>query len=151
MRKEFAVSPALRAAAFGVLVLAAPGLAGCQTLGLEEGEKTLANMPANLAVDPFLWQGALDTLYFLPIQVQDPARGRIETAWGPAAAGSPAGEEVKVVVQIYPGPISTNSVAVLVGRRVNGVEKGVNATTEVTVQEAILLRARQLKATVEGE
>ena len=73
MRKEFAVSSALRAAAFGLLALAVPGLAGCQTLGLEEGEKTLANMPANLAVDPFLWQGALETLYFLPIEVQDPS------------------------------------------------------------------------------
>ena len=151
MRKEFAVSSALRAAAFGLLALAVPGLAGCQTLGLEEGEKTLANMPANLAVDPFLWQGALETLYFLPIEVQDPARGRIETGWGPAAQGVQPGEEVKVVVQIYPGPISTNSVAVLVGRRVNGVEKGINGMTEAVVQEAILLRARQLKATIEGE
>ncbi|BCW87088.1 hypothetical protein sos41_02140 [Alphaproteobacteria bacterium SO-S41] len=150
MRRDAVRRPLFRAAAFG-LCLAASGLAGCQTLGLSDAEMTLANMPPDLAVDPFLWQGALETLYFLPIVKQEPSRGRIETAWGPASKGAPAGEEVKVVVQIYPGPISPNSVAVLVGRRVNGVETGVNAMTEPVVQEAILLRARQLKASIENE
>lgn len=150
MRSHVALRPAFRAAAFGLLLLA-PGLAACETMGLSDGEPTLANMPANLAVDAFLWQGTLDTLYFLPITVTDPARGRIETGWGPASSGGPAGEEVRVVVQIYPGPISPNSVAVLVGRRVNGVEVGINASTEPVVQEAILLRARQLKAAIETE
>lgn len=149
MRRDFAGFRALRAAAIGVALLAAPGLAGCQTLGLEEGEKTLANMPSNLSVDAFLWQGALDTLYFLPITQQDPAAGRIETGWK-SVSGDPA-EEVRVVVQIYPGPVSINSVAVAAYRRVNGTPTGVDPRTAPIVQEAILHRARQLKASIEGE
>ena len=75
--------------------------------------------------------------------------GRIETGWGSVSGN--AAEEVQVTVQIYPGPISPNSVAVGVQRRVNGVPAGVDPATAPTVQEAILLRARQLKAAIETE
>lgn len=147
MRPDFAAPPTFRAAAFGLLLLAAPGLAGCETLGLSEGEPTLAGMPADLAVDAFLWQGALETLSFLPLAGASPSTGRIETGWG-SVSGNPA-EEVQVTVQIYPGQISPNSVAVAVQRRLNGAPAGVDPLTGPTVQEAILLRARQLKASLE--
>ena len=66
MRREAVRRPLFRAAAFGLVLAVSGGLAGCQTLGLSDGEMTLANMPPDLAVDPFLWQGAIETLYFLP-------------------------------------------------------------------------------------
>ena len=149
MRNALSPLPAFRAAAFGLVLLAVPGLAGCETLGLSEGEPTLADMPADLAVDAFLWQGALETLSFLPPGSATPSTGRIETGWGSVSGN--ATEEVQVTVQIYPGPISPNSVAVGVQRRVNGVPAGVDPATAPTVQEAILLRARQLKAAIETE
>jgi hypothetical protein len=129
-------------------LVAVPALSACQTLGLEDSEPTLANMPADLAVDAFLWQGALETLNFLPIASTDPATGRIETGWG-SLSGNPA-EQVRVIVQIYPGIISANSVAVSVYRQVNGAPAGVDPTTAPTVQEAILLRARQIKNSIDN-
>lgn len=139
----------LRGALLGASLVAVPALTACQTLGLEPGEPKLANMPANLIVDPFLWQGALETLSFLPIASTDPATGRIETGWG-SLSGNPA-EQVRVIVQIYPGLISANSVAVSVYRQVNGAPAGVDPTTAPTVQEAILLRARQIKSSLDNK
>ena len=52
-------------------------------------------------------------------------------------------------MQIYPGDLSANSVAVTVERRVNGAPASVAADTAATVQEAILLRARQLRASID--
>ncbi len=148
MRSDVALRPAFRAAAFGLLLLA-PGLAACETMGLSDGEPTLASMPAGLAVDSFLWQGTLDTLHFLPVTSANPAAGRIETGW--ASVSGNAAEQVRVIVQIYPGPISPNSVAVSAYRQVNGTPAGVDPMTAPVVQEAILLRARQLKAAIETD
>lgn len=149
MRQPAGFSPKLRAAAFGALVLLMPGLSGCQTLGLAPSPFYPADTPANLTVDPYIWAGAKETLAFLPLASADPVTGRLETGWGEVSAGS--GEQVRVVVQIYPGPVNAQSVAVAVYRRVGGVEAGVNPQTAATVQQAILLRARQIKTALDEE
>lgn len=138
-----------RAAAFGALVALLPGLAACESLGLVPVPFIPENTPENLTVDPYIWAGAQETLNFLPIASADPVTGRIETGWGEVSAGS--GEQVRVVVQIYPGPVSASSVAVSVYRRVGGADAGVNPDTAVTVQQAILLRARQIKTALDEE
>ena len=133
-----------RSAALGLLLLASPSLTACGT-----PEATLANVPENLIVDPFLWQGAMDVLGAnWPIASADPSTGRIETGWA-NLSGKP-GEEVKAIVQIYPGPLSANSVAVQGFRRVNGVPAAVRAAAPGEVQEAILLRARQIRASIDN-
>lgn len=142
MPKVPTVRQLVRSAALGAVLLGAPVLAGC------ESTPTLANAPDNLAVDQFLWQGALDTLAILPIAVADPATGRIETGWGRLNNGKP-NEEFRAIVQIYPGPLSANSVAVEVYRRLNGTPAGVRPGVPSEVQEAILLRARQIRASID--
>ncbi len=149
MRQPTGFSPKLRAAAFGALVLLMPGLSACETLGLVPVPFIPEDTPSNLTVDPYIWAGAKETLNFLPLASQDPVAGRLETGWGEVSAGS--GEQVRVVVQIYPGPVSADSVAVAVYRRINGVDAGVNPQTAVTVQQAILLRARQIKTALDEE
>ncbi len=134
---------ATRAAALGLAVLSGMTLAGCSSTST-----TLANVPDGLTVDPFLWQGAIETLSFLPPGTQDPARGRIVTGWGSASGN--AGELVRVTVQIYPGPVNAASVEVSVERQVNGAAAGVDPYTPPAVSEAILLRARQLRANLEN-
>lgn len=134
-----------RAVALGAALMAVPGLSACASDDISE--MTLANTPPNLAVDPFLWEGAIETLAFLPPGTQDPATGRIVTGWGNVS--KKPGEEVRAIVQIYPGDLSANSVAVTVERRVNGSPASVAADTAATVQEAILLRARQLRASID--
>lgn len=149
MRMSAAVSSRFRKAALIALVAAMPGLAACETLGLVPVPFIPENTPENLTVDPYIWAGAQETLNFLPIASADPVAGRIETGWGEVAAGS--GEQVRVIVQIYPGLVSASSVAVSVYRRVNGVDAGVNPETAATVQQAILLRARQIKTALDEE
>ena len=149
MPKSAGFTPKLRAAAFGALLVFAPGLAGCETLGLVPVPFIPENTPANLTVDPYIWAGAQETLSFLPIASADPVAGRIETGWGEVSPGS--GEQVRVIVQIYPGQVNAASVAVSVYRRVNGVDAGVNPQTAATVQQAILLRARQIKTALDEE
>ncbi len=149
MRKSTGFTSKLRAMALGGLIVLAPGLSACETLGLVPVPFLPENTPANLTVDPYIWAGAQETLNFLPIAVADPVTGRIETGWGEVSRGS--GEEVRVIVQIYPGALSANSVAVAVHRRVGGVEAGVNPETAGTIQQAILLRARQIKTALDEE
>lgn len=149
MRMSAAVSSRFRKAALIALVAAMPGLAACETLGLVPVPFIPENTPENLTVDPYIWAGAQETLNFLPIASADPVTGRIETGWGEVSAGS--GEQVRVIVQIYPGQVNASSVAVSVYRRVNGVDAGVNPQTAVTVQQAILLRARQIKTALDEE
>ncbi len=149
MRMSAAVSSRFRKAALIALVAAMPGLAACETLGLVPVPFIPENTPENLTVDPYIWAGAQETLNFLPIASADPVAGRIETGWGEVSAGS--GEQVRVIVQIYPGQVTASSVAVSVYRRVNGVDAGVNPQTAVTVQQAILLRARQIKTALDEE
>lgn len=139
----------LRIAAFAALVALVPGLSACETLGLVPVPFIPENTPDNLTVDPYIWAGAQETLSFLPIASTDPVAGRIETGWGEVSAGS--GEEVRVIVQIYPGAPNASSVAVTVYRRVGGAPAGVNPETAVTVQQAILLRARQIKTALDEE
>ncbi len=148
MVTSFAFGPRLRAGLLGLAALAAPGLAGCSMFSGDD-KVMLTSSPANLAVDPFLWQGALDTLGFMTIATQDPARGFIQTGW--ANPRENANERVRVSVQIYPGQISANSVAVGIERTVNGQAASVNPDSVAAVQEAILLRARQIKSSLETE
>jgi len=138
-----------RRMAIVALVAVAPSLSACESLGLVAVPFIPENTPENLTVDPYIWAGAKETLNFLPLASEDPVAGRIETSWGEISAGS--GEEVRVVVQIFPGAPSASSVAVTVYRRIGGSPAGVNPETAVTVQQAILLRARQIKTALDEE
>lgn len=149
MRMSAGFTSKFRAAALGALLVLTPGLSACETLGLVPVPFIPEGTPDNLTVDPYIWAGAKDTLNFLPLASEDPVAGRIETGWGEVSAGS--GEEVRVIVQIYPGVPSASSVAVTVERRVGGTPAGVNPETAVNVQQAILLRARQIKTALDEE
>ena len=149
MRQSTGFFSKFRAAAFGAVLVLVPGLAACESLGLAPVPFIPEGTPDNLTVDPYIWAGAKETLSFLPLTLEDPVTGRLETGWGEVSAGS--GEQVRVIVQIYPGPPNASSLAVSVNRRVGGAEAGVNPETAPTIQQAILLRARQIKTALDEE
>jgi hypothetical protein len=136
----------MRAALLGTLALAGAALPGCAS-GPEE--YTLANMPANLNVNPFLWQATLDTLSFMPIAQQDPAAGRIRTGWRPSGSKVP-GEEARVDVLIVGRALRTDAIAVDVYRRVGGGGERLDPAASVEIHSQIILRARQLMSSVEN-
>jgi hypothetical protein len=109
---------------------------------------------ARLPVNKYLWQGALDTLSFLPLTSTDPFTGVIATDWGSTAEAP--GERFKVTAYILNPDLSAASLKVAVFREQRN-ESGlwlpvpVSADTARQLEDAILTRARQIRiAEVEG-
>jgi hypothetical protein len=109
---------------------------------------------ARLPVNKYLWQGALDTLSFLPLASTDPFTGVIATDWG--STPEAPGERFKVTAYILNPGLSAAALKVAVFREVRN-ESGlwlpalVSADTARKLEDAILIRARQIRiAEVEG-
>lgn len=101
-----------------------------------------------LPVNKYLWQGALDTLSFLPLASSDPFTGVLATEW----AGSPdtPGERFKVTAFVTSAALSAASLKVAVYREVadeNGewVPAPVSGETARKLEDAILVRAREIR------
>ena len=101
----------------------------------------------NLPVNKYIWQGALDTLSFLPLASTDPFTGVIATDWG--ATPEAPGERFKVTAYILSPALSAASLKVAVYREVRSgdlwVPAPVDPATAVKLEDAILTRARQIR------
>jgi hypothetical protein len=103
---------------------------------------------ARLPVNKYLWQGALDTLSFLPLASSDPFTGVIATEWG--ATPETPGERLKVTAYILNPGLTAAALKVAVYREVlsdTGVwtTAPVSADTARQLEDAILTRARQIR------
>ena len=103
---------------------------------------------ARLPVNKYLWQGALDTLSFLPLVSSDPFTGVIATDWG--STPDAPGERLKVTAYLLNPGLSAASLKVAVYREIRN-EDGlwtpapVSAETALKIENAILARARQIR------
>ena len=103
---------------------------------------------ARLPVNKYLWQGALDTLSFLPLASSDPFTGVIATEWG--STPEAPGERLKVTAYILNPGLTAAALKVAVYREVRS-ETGVwtpapvSADTGRRLEDAILTRARQIR------
>jgi hypothetical protein len=101
-----------------------------------------------LPVNKYLWQGALDTLSFLPLASSDPFTGVIATDWG--STPEAPGERLKVTAYILMPGLTAAALKVAVYREVRS-EAGlwapapVSADTGRQLEDAILARARQIR------
>jgi hypothetical protein len=103
---------------------------------------------ARLPVNKYLWQGALDTLSFLPLASTDPFTGVIATEWG--STPDAPGERFKVTAYILNSGLSAAALKVAVFREVQSegglwVPAPVSADTARQLEDAILTRARQIR------
>ena len=100
-----------------------------------------------IGVNTFLWQASLDTVSFMPLSSADPFGGVIITDW--FTNPDVPNERFKMTIQIKDRQLTANGVSVSVfrqERRQGGwVNTGVNKTTNVKIEDAILTRARQIK------
>lgn len=99
-------------------------------------------------VNRHLWMASLDTLSFLPIASTDPFTGVIATDW--SAAPSTPNERLKVTAFVRDTTLTAESLRVAVFREQlaeNGawVAVPVDAATPRQLEDAILVRARQLR------
>lgn len=91
-----------------------------------------------VAVNRYIWNGALDVLSFLPVQTVDPFTGVITTGYGVPPGGGPA---YRATVYISDPALDARSLKVALQSRSGPVA----ASTQRAVEDAILARARQLR------
>ena len=103
---------------------------------------------ARLPVNKYLWQGALDTLSFLPLASTDPFTGVIATEWG--STSELPSERLKVTAYILNPGLSAAALKVAVFREQRSdaglwTSAPVSADTARQLEDAILIRARQIR------
>lgn len=99
-------------------------------------------------VNRYLWRASLDTLSYLPLASTDPFTGVIATDW--AASPDAPNERFKVTAYVKSPELSARSLQVAVFREVRDEAGGwstapVNGGTARQLEDAILVRARQIK------
>ena len=103
---------------------------------------------SGIGVNSFLWRASLDTVSFMPLASADPFGGVIITDWyrDPNAEG----ERFKITVYILDRRLRADGVKVAVFRqardeRGDWVDARVAPSTALQIENAILVRARQLR------
>lgn len=103
---------------------------------------------AGLAVNKYLWRGALETLGFMPLASADPFGGVIVTEW--YSPPTTTDERFKATVYVLGRQLRSDGVKVALFRQVrDGVQWAdapVNPTTATDIENKILARARELRA-----
>ncbi len=99
-------------------------------------------------VNRFLWRASLDTLAFLPLNSTDPFTGVIATDW--AASPDAPNERFKVAAYVKSPTLTAGSLQVALFREIRDpagawVTAPVSGATARQLEDAILVRARQLK------
>ena len=114
-----------------------------------EAAKQAGGAAGGIGVNAFLWRATLDTLSFMPLANADPFGGVFLTDWY-SPAQSPD-ERMKVSVYILDTRLRADALKVSVFRQ---TKKGggawgddaVSPDTQIRIENAILNRARELKA-----
>ncbi|MCW5726324.1 DUF3576 domain-containing protein [Parvibaculum sp.] len=115
-----------------------------------------ADQGSGIGVNSFLWRASLDTIAFMPLTSADPFGGVIITDW--YQDPKTPGERFKVTVYILDRRLRADGVKVAVFRQTraeNGtgewVDAAVAGATPLQIENAILVRARQLRiSTIEA-
>ena len=112
------------------------------------GSKTPENSGGALGVNSFLWRASLDTISFMPVNSADPFGGVILTDWH--SPNEVPSERFKLNVYILDRTLRADGVRVAVFRQVqdrsgNWRDAGVPNETGTKIEDAILIRARQLR------
>lgn len=112
------------------------------------GNSTPQGTGGALGVNSFLWRASLDTISFMPVNSADPFGGVIITDWhSPTEAPS---ERFKLNVYILDRALRADGIRVAVFRQVqdrngNWKDAAVPNETGTKIEDAILIRARQLR------
>ena len=101
-----------------------------------------------LAVNKFLWRGALETLGFMPLASADPYGGVIVTDW--YSPPTTTGERFKATVYVLGRELRSDGVKVTLFRQTRDADgwadAPVNPATATDIENKVLARARELRA-----
>ncbi|MEM9939142.1 MAG: DUF3576 domain-containing protein [Pseudomonadota bacterium] len=127
-------------------LLGAFALSGC-LFGGNDAEVSVVEDIAG-GSNPYLWRASLDTLEDLPLVSADPLGGTIIYDW--RSFETSADERIKATVYILDSRLRADGVKVAVFRQINQdgtwVDATVDPATGIQLENAILSRARNLKA-----
>ncbi|MGV8997638.1 MAG: DUF3576 domain-containing protein [Parvibaculaceae bacterium] len=124
---------------------------GSDGIVLFGGDDKSAGTSQGIGVNSFLWRASLDTISFMPLASADPFGGVIITDW--YQDPKTQGERFKITIYIMDKRLRADGVKVAVSRQyvnpkdpklgwVDGLNNGETATK---IENAILVRARQLR------
>jgi hypothetical protein len=103
---------------------------------------------ATLAVNAYLWRGALETLGFMPLASADPYGGVIVTDW--YSPPTTSGERFKATAFVLGRQLRADGVKITIFRQVRDggawTDAPVNPATAVDIENKVLARARELRA-----
>jgi hypothetical protein len=103
---------------------------------------------ATLAVNAYLWRGALETLGFMPLASADPYGGVIVTDW--YSPPTTTGERFKATAFVLGRQLRADGVKITIFRQVRDggawADAPVNPATAVDIENKVLARARELRA-----
>ncbi len=103
---------------------------------------------AGLAVNAYLWRGALDTLSFMPLASIDPYSGVIITDW--YSPPTTTGERFKATAYVLGRTLRADGLRVTIFRQVQEggqwTDAPVNPATVADIENKALERARELRA-----
>jgi hypothetical protein len=125
------------------------GEGGISILGWGGDQKNPAQPGTTVGINAYLWRASLDTLAFLPLASADPFGGTIITDWY-APPESP-NERFKMSVYITDRDLHADGIHVSVFRQTridaaNWTDAPVATKTQIEIENAILTRARELRA-----
>lgn len=129
-------------------------LAGCGSpsdssdLDADTGTTAISGGTARtVGVNSYLWHASLDTLSFMPLASADPFGGVIITDWYSSPTGP--NERMKVTIYILDRRLRADGIKIAVFRQSRSnegwVDAAVNPDTATKLEDAILMRARELR------
>lgn len=113
-----------------------------ETTGLFDILANQRDPQTNINVNRFIWNAALDTLSFLPLEAADPFSGVFVTGYGVPPGGSQA---FRATVYVQGAALDAGSLRVALFRRAGGRDAPASDQAIRDVEDAILTRARQLR------
>lgn len=121
--------------------------------GLSIGGDRKKDEESSMTVNAFLWRAALDTVSFMPLASADPFGGTILTDW--YVPDESKGERFKLNVFIMSKQLRSDGIQVRVFKQVAQKKGWVDAPPSAemarNLEDAILVRARQLRVAQLGE
>ncbi|HZS83129.1 MAG TPA: DUF3576 domain-containing protein [Stellaceae bacterium] len=117
-------------------------------LNIFGGGKPPVEQGGGIGVNSFLWRATLDTLSFMPLASADPFGGVIITDW--YSPPETPNERFKINIFILDRQLRADGVRAAVFRQTRSagggwVDETVDPTTQTNLENAILVRARQLR------
>jgi hypothetical protein len=121
---------------------------GLNLLGGGGSKSAPTDQGEGLAVNAYLWRGALETLKFMPLASADPFGGVIITDWWTPPAS--AAERFKATAYVLTRQLRTDGIRVSLFRQVqqNGqwVDAAVDPAKPAELENMVLAKARELRA-----